>query len=147
MMIGRVKTKVFPDPVKAMPIMSRPDRLHTNTVRSTTVLHALNPNKDHHILRGATLTLWVFLESELVLDGQSPSFLNLSELLQMLKQKYVNRRAIKPLTGVFLCEAKHGVTWRKLHLPEAFDGSGDAFSIHQDVEFLPHTFVSRVWHI
>lgn len=34
MMIGRVKTKVFPDPVKAMPIMSRPDRLHTSTVSS-----------------------------------------------------------------------------------------------------------------
>lgn len=29
-MMGRVKTRVFPDPVKAMPIMSLPDRLHTN---------------------------------------------------------------------------------------------------------------------
>ena len=36
MMMGRVKTKVFPDPVKAMPIMSRPDRLQTNTVNSST---------------------------------------------------------------------------------------------------------------
>lgn len=27
MMMGRVKTRVFPEPVKAIPIMSRPDRL------------------------------------------------------------------------------------------------------------------------
>lgn len=27
MMTGRVNTSVFPDPVKAMPIMSRPERL------------------------------------------------------------------------------------------------------------------------
>lgn len=31
-MIGRVKTKVFPDPVKAIPIMSLPERLQTNRV-------------------------------------------------------------------------------------------------------------------
>lgn len=28
-MMGRVNTSVFPEPVKAMPIMSRPDRLQT----------------------------------------------------------------------------------------------------------------------
>lgn len=37
MMMGRVKTKVFPEPVKAIPIMSRPDRLQTNTVNTQTV--------------------------------------------------------------------------------------------------------------
>ena len=29
MMMGKVKTNVFPEPVKAIPIMSRPDRLQT----------------------------------------------------------------------------------------------------------------------
>lgn len=35
MMMGRVKTKVFPEPVKAMPIMSRPERLQTNAVKTS----------------------------------------------------------------------------------------------------------------
>lgn len=34
MMMGRVKTNVFPEPVKAMPIMSRPERLKTNAVNA-----------------------------------------------------------------------------------------------------------------
>lgn len=37
MVMGRVKTKVLPEPVKAMPIMSRPDRLQTTTVNSWTI--------------------------------------------------------------------------------------------------------------
>lgn len=32
MMMGKVKTKVFPEPVKAIPIMSRPERLQTRAV-------------------------------------------------------------------------------------------------------------------
>jgi hypothetical protein len=32
MMAGREKASVFPDPVKAMPIMSRPEKLHTRCV-------------------------------------------------------------------------------------------------------------------
>ena len=34
MMMGKVKTKVFPEPVKAIPIMSRPERLQTRAVNT-----------------------------------------------------------------------------------------------------------------
>lgn len=39
------------------------------------------------------------------------------------------------------------VTWRKLHLSEAFDGKGDCVSIDQDVKLLSDTFMPGFWHI
>lgn len=38
-------------------------------------------------------------------------------------------------------------TWRKLHLPEAFDRRRDAISIHQDVKLLPDALMSRIGHV
>lgn len=39
-MMGKVKTRVFPEPVKAMPIMSRPERLRRkNDVNSAVAIH------------------------------------------------------------------------------------------------------------
>lgn len=35
MMMGKVKTKVFPEPVKAIPIMSRPERLQTRALNTS----------------------------------------------------------------------------------------------------------------
>lgn len=35
MMMGKVKTKVFPEPVKAIPIMSRPERLQTRVLNTS----------------------------------------------------------------------------------------------------------------
>lgn len=39
------------------------------------------------------------------------------------------------------------VTWRKLHLPEAFDWSRDAISINQNVKLFPDALMSGVRHV
>lgn len=51
-------------------------------------------------------------------------------------------------TIFFMCgERERVVTWRKLHLSEAFDWRRDAVSVHQDVKLLPDALMSGVWHI
>lgn len=44
-------------------------------------------------------------------------------------------------------EREYGVTWWKLHLPEAFDWRRDAVSINQDMKLLPDALISGVGHV
>lgn len=53
-------------------------------------------------------------------------------------------------TSPHACEVqrrKSDVTWRKLHLSEAFDGERDYVSVHQDVKLLSDAIVPGSWHI